>query len=70
MNDDPNKNRLFALRGAISVEENTEAAILSATSELMSEVIERNDLDAEQMVSCVFSCTSGPERPVPRGRGP
>jgi chorismate mutase len=58
VNDDPNKTRLFALRGAISVEENTDTAILAATSELLSEVIERNDLHADQMVSCVFSCTT------------
>jgi chorismate mutase len=50
--------RLFALRGAISVDENTEPAILSATTELVSAIIERNALEPAQMVSCVFSCTS------------
>jgi chorismate mutase len=56
--NEQNTDRLFALRGAISVEENTEPAILSATTELVSTIIERNELDAAQMVSCVFSCTT------------
>jgi chorismate mutase len=52
-----NESRLFALRGAISVEENDEQAILSATEELVSAIIERNELEPAQMVSCLFSCT-------------
>jgi chorismate mutase len=52
------RERLFALRGAISVDENDEEAILSATSELLREVIERNRLEPAQMVSCLFSCTT------------
>ena len=51
-------NRLFALRGAITAEENAEPAILSATTQLVSEIIERNELDPGQMVSCIFSCTT------------
>jgi chorismate mutase len=53
-----NNERLFALRGAVSVEENAEPAILEATTELVSVIIERNQLDPGQMVSCVFSCTT------------
>jgi chorismate mutase len=49
--------RLRALRGAITVEANEAAAILSATEELVREVMERNALDPEQMVSCIFTCT-------------
>jgi chorismate mutase len=48
---------LRALRGAITVEENEAEAILAATTELVSEVMERNDLPAERMVSCIFTCT-------------
>jgi chorismate mutase len=50
--------KLRALRGAISVDANEPDAILSATEELMREVMERNALDPEQMVSCIFTCTN------------
>jgi chorismate mutase len=50
--------RLYALRGAISVDDNTEPAILAGTRELVSEIMERNGLVPEQMVSCVFSATT------------
>jgi chorismate mutase len=49
--------RLFALRGATCVGSNTSDAILGATEELMREVIARNGLDAERMVSCIFTVT-------------
>src|SRR5579884_715551 len=50
--------RLFALRGANSVERNDADAILSATDVLMRELMERNDLGAEAMVSCIFTLTA------------
>jgi chorismate mutase len=49
--------KLRALRGAITVDENEAAAILAATEELVREVMERNSLAPEQMVSCIFTCT-------------
>lgn len=49
--------RLFALRGAISVESNTRDAILGATASLMQELIARNELRPEQLVSCIFTTT-------------
>jgi len=49
--------RLFALRGATSVESNTADAILGATSELLRELMERNGLEPEAMVSCIFTAT-------------
>ncbi|MBV9748541.1 MAG: chorismate mutase [Acetobacteraceae bacterium] len=49
--------RLFALRGANSVEANEAEAILSATDELMRELMSRNALQAEAMVSCIFTLT-------------
>jgi chorismate mutase len=49
--------RLRALRGAITVSENDSDAILSATEELVREMMERNSLGPEQMVSCIFTCT-------------
>ena len=45
-------------RGAITVEENDADAILSATEELVREVMQRNSLEPEQMVSCIFTCTN------------
>jgi chorismate mutase len=50
--------RLYALRGAITAERNDAESILSATRELMQELMGRNGLAADQMVSCIFSCTS------------
>jgi chorismate mutase len=49
--------RLFALRGAISVERNDGAAILAATRTLMLEILERNRLAPEAVVSCIFTAT-------------
>ena len=48
---------LRALRGAITVAENDADAILAATEELMREVMARNALAPERMVSCIFTCT-------------
>ena len=50
--------RLHALRGATTVEQNEEEAILAATRELMSRLMERNDLAPEQIVSCIFTATT------------
>ncbi len=51
-------SRLHALRGAISVERNREEEILAATRELMTELMQRNDLVPERIVSCIFTATS------------
>ena len=57
-NQPHDNQRLFALRGATSVDENTEQAILEGTRELVESIMERNALGPEQMVSCVFSATT------------
>ncbi|MEA2287668.1 MAG: chorismate mutase [Solirubrobacteraceae bacterium] len=49
--------RLFALRGAASVERNDADAILGATEELMRELMARNDLGPDDVVSCIFTLT-------------
>ena len=49
--------RLFALRGANSVERTTLNAILGATDELIRELMARNALAPEAMVSCIFTLT-------------
>jgi chorismate mutase len=52
------QQRLFALRGAVQAEGNTREAILEATAELMRTLIERNSLENEAMVSCIFTTTA------------
>ena len=52
------QRRLFALRGAVQAEENSREAILEATAELMRTMIERNSLEADEMVSCIFTTTA------------
>ena len=49
--------RLIALRGATTVDANESEAILHATEELMRELLERNQLAPEAMVSCLFTTT-------------
>ena len=50
--------RLFALRGANSVAANEADAILSATDELMRELMSRNAVEPDAMVSCIFTLTN------------
>lgn len=50
--------RLFALRGATSVERNDAAEILRATGELVQEIMARNALEPEQVVSAIFTATA------------
>ena len=49
--------QLRALRGAITVEANEADTILSATEELVREVVGRNALSHDDIVSCIFTCT-------------
>jgi chorismate mutase len=49
--------RLFALRGANSVEVNDASAILEGTSLLIRELMDRNALTTDAMVSCIFTLT-------------
>jgi chorismate mutase len=53
----PGNERLWAVRGAVKVPRNDVTAILDATQELMRELISRNALRPEQMVSCLFTAT-------------
>jgi chorismate mutase len=54
---DPGEQRLFAVRGAVQADANEADAILEATGELMRELIARNRLTPEGMVSCLFTVT-------------
>ena len=49
--------RLFAVRGAVQAEANEGDAILAATTELMKELLARNELAAPGIVSCLFTTT-------------
>jgi chorismate mutase len=51
------EQRLFAVRGAVQAEANEPEAIAAATTELMQELLDRNELEPEAMVSCVFTAT-------------
>jgi chorismate mutase len=50
--------RLFAVRGAVQAEANEAEAIVAATTELMRELLERNELEPGAMVSCLFTTTA------------
>ena len=49
--------RLWAVRGATKAPSNNQDTIVSATEELMRELMSRNDLSMDQMVSCIFTST-------------
>ena len=49
--------RIWAVRGAVKVERNDVEAILAGTEELMGELMSRNDLAPERVVSCLFTAT-------------
>ena len=49
--------RLYALRGAVSARSNDAGEILARTETLMREVMERNSLAADAVVSCIFTVT-------------
>ena len=46
-----------ALRGAITVDEDTKSQITSATKRLLEEMLSLNELSAEDLVSIHFTCT-------------
>ncbi len=50
--------KLRALRGAITVDGNDADSILDATEELLRAVLEQNELGPDDLVSCIFTCTS------------
>ena len=49
--------RLFAVRGAVQAEANGAEEIVAATTDLMRELLERNGLAPEALVSCLFTTT-------------
>ncbi len=63
--------RIWAVRGATQVESNDAGAIRASTEELVRELIERNALEPERIVSCVFTSTDDldAEFPAAAARG-
>jgi len=49
--------RLKAIRGATTVESDTSEAIAARTEELLREILERNELQIDDLVSVVFTAT-------------
>ncbi|MEX2393125.1 MAG: chorismate mutase [Actinomycetota bacterium] len=49
--------RLFAVRGAVTVPEDTREHVISQTQALLKELLGRNQIDAERIVSIIFTAT-------------
>ena len=49
--------RLLALRGAITCDENTKSEIETKTQRLVREMLERNALEHDDIVSMIFTAT-------------
>ncbi len=50
--------RIWGVRGAVQVDRNDADSILAATRELLDELTARNRLDADRLVSIIFTCTA------------
>lgn len=46
-----------AIRGATVVDKDSKEAIISATAELLKEIINRNNLSSDQIISIIFTST-------------
>lgn len=53
-----NGARLHAIRGAISVSEDSSEAIRAATAQLLGEILGRNGLTSDDLVSIIFTSTA------------
>lgn len=51
------QKRLRALRGAVTVDANDPDAIVAATRELLEEILARNGVDGDDVVSMIFTAT-------------
>lgn len=56
---------MYALRGAISVESNTEENISKATKNLMLKVMQENDINEDDLVSIITSATDDLDKVYP-----
>lgn len=51
------EERLWAVRGATKVDHNDAELVVSSAEELVRELLSRNELDPERIVSCIFTAT-------------
>ena len=56
---------ITAVRGATTVEMNDKEMIYEASAEMMKEIIERNNIDKDDIVSIVFTATSDLDKAYP-----
>ena len=49
--------RLYAVRGAVTVDEDTREQVVERTQSLLKELCARNKIDLEQIVSVLFTAT-------------
>ena len=57
MSAETTQERVYALRGAVQAERDEREPILAATAELLREMMARNELDPERMISCLLTST-------------
>ena len=50
-------SRLYAVRGAVTVDSDTREQVVARTQTLLKEIISRNQIDADEIVSIVFTAT-------------
>jgi len=71
MSDGP--ERVYAVRGAVQADRNDRESILAAADELIRELMRRNELEPDAMVSCILTCTDDLDAEFPavaaRGAG-
>jgi chorismate mutase len=51
------EQRLWAVRGAVKVDSNDTEAIVGATEAVMRELMSRNEIAPDRIVSCLFTAT-------------
>lgn len=56
---------MISIRGAITVEENTEDSILNGTKELIKTIEKKNNLTQDSVISIIFSCTEDLNKVAP-----
>ena len=50
-------SRVVGIRGATTVDENTKESIREATTDLLRQVVEANEIDVEDVAACYFTTT-------------
>lgn len=56
---------MIAIRGAITINENSVMQIKHATEELFQSILDSNDIDINNIISIIFSCTQDITREYP-----